>query len=430
VPAAEPPTQPFTDDEIDKLFAAVADEAHLAIAVSGGSDSTALMRLAHRWRLSSPPPSGGQGRVREITALTVDHGLRAESAAETETVRAWAKALGLDHAILNWEGAKPSTGIQAAARAARYRLMGDWCRAHGAKVLLVAHTIDDQAETVLMRLKRGAGVEGLGGMERFTRHGDITVFRPLIAISRQRLRAFLDAVGQHWLEDPSNENERFERVRVRKALARSEITAEAIALTAARSRRAFDAVLAITCRFLDGAVRHHEEGFGEIDLGSLLAQPEDIRIRALSSLVGRYGDHCFTELSQAESLSQWVDCGEGQARTLGGCRIARRTASLLFGREPGRIRPEPVAMPQSGRLRWDNRFDIEVLGPHAGMAIAPAGIAGKVERRRDLPAFVQASLPAVLVGGRLAAIPNLGLRTPWAPSDLSVTAAFGREPWF
>src|SRR5262249_42375576 len=154
-------------------------------------------------------------------------------------------------------------------------------RSHGVKVLLAAHTVDDQAETVLMRLKRGAGVEGLGGMERFARHRGITIFRPLLSVSRDRLRAFLTAVAQPWLDDPSNKNERFERVRMRKMLAGSELTAEAIATTAARSRRAFEAILAVTAKLLDGAVRHREEGFGETDLAHLLDEPQEIRIRAL-----------------------------------------------------------------------------------------------------------------------------------------------------
>jgi tRNA(Ile)-lysidine synthase len=460
VPAAEQQPQIFPDDEIDALFAPIGTEPHIALAVSGGSDSTALMRLALSWVRQqnrhyhpgeglAPPigvssetgptgptspgfrPDEAQKEARpKLTVLTVDHGLRADSAVEACTVGNWARQLGLDHVILRWEGPKPSTGIQAAAREARYRLMGDWCREQAVRVLVVAHTVDDQAETVLMRLKRGAGVEGLGGMEPFARSNGIMVFRPLLGVSRQKLRQYLDSIMQTWLEDPSNENERFERTRIRKVLAGSGLEAEAIATAARRVRRAWDAVLSTTRSFLDGAIRHHEEGFGEIALPGLCAQPEEIRIRALWSLVIRYGDHGFVEYSQIENLSQWVDGGEGQARTLGGCRIHRRKATLIFGREPGRISPDPVALPHTGRLRWDNRFDIEARGPHTGLAIVPAGLAGNIERRPALPAFVQAGLPAVLLRGRLAAVPHLGLRTSSAPSELSITAKFGVEPWF
>jgi tRNA(Ile)-lysidine synthase len=421
VPAAEPPPPLFPDEEINELFAPVAGETHLAVAASGGSDSSALMHLAHRWARSRP--------CRKLTVLTVDHGLRTDSAAEARAVGEWARHLGLDQVILGWQGIKPATGLQAAAREARYRLMGEWCREHGVGVLALAHTIDDQAETVLMRLKRGAGVEGLGGMQPLAYRGEIVLFRPLLAVSRQRLRDYLEVIGQRWLDDPSNDNERFERVRMRKALAAAGLEAQAVALTAKRIGRAWDAILRMTRAFLDEAVRHHAEGFGEVELPALLAEPEEIRVRALWMLVTRYGDGRFIELSQAENLLPWVDRDAGQARTLGGCRIVRRRTSLLFGREPGRISLDAVPMPRSGRLNWDNRFDISVEGPNAQIAVVPAHLAGKMERRPDLPAFVQASLPAVLVEGRLAVIPNLGFRTPDAPPDLAVSATFGMKPW-
>jgi tRNA(Ile)-lysidine synthase len=424
VPAAELSRPIFPDDEINELFAPVAGEPHIALAVSGGSDSLALMHLAASWVKET------EGRITRLTALTVDHGLRAESTAEAQTTGDWARSLGLDHVVLSWEGPKPSTGLQAAAREARYRMMGEWCQAQSIKVLAVAHTIDDQAETVLMRLKRGAGVEGLGGIEQTAHHHGITVFRPLLGISRERLRRYLNSVGQAWIEDPSNQNERFERIRVRKALAGSGLEAAALALSAKRVRRAWEAILGVTRLFLNDAVRHHEEGFGEIALADLAAQSEEIRIRALWSLVSRYGDQGFTELSQIENLAHWVDRGEGQARTLGGCRIHRRKAMLIFGREPGRISRDPVAVPGSGRLRWDNRFNIEAVGLHAGLAVVPAAAAPDIERRPSLPAFVQASLPAMMLEGKLAAVPHLGLRTGAAPPELSVSASFDLKPWF
>ena len=431
-----PAAEPFTDDEIDALFAPIAGEAHIALGVSGGSDSAALMHLVHRWtrqrhRHPGEGRNDGLGEVSpRLTVLTVDHGLRTESAAEARVVGAWAEALGLDHVILNWEGPKPVTGLQAHAREARYRLMGDWCRKHGIKVLLIAHTIEDQAETVLMRLKRGAGVEGLGGMAALAQHGDVATFRPLLAVSRHRLRSFLTATGGRWLDDPSNEDERFERVRMRKTLVEAGLEAQAVALTARRSRRVFEAILAVATKFLDAEVRQHPEGYGELSLEAFLAAPQEIRIRALWSLVTRYGDRSFVELSQAENLSDWIDRSGGQAHTLGGCRIVCRTNSLVFGREPGRISRDPVPVPASGRLRWDRRFDIEAREPHSGMAIVPAGAAGTIARRADLPAFVQASLPAILVEGRLAAVPSLKIGTPSALPELAVTATFWLDRWF
>ncbi|MFL5260472.1 MAG: tRNA lysidine(34) synthetase TilS [Hyphomicrobiales bacterium] len=421
MPAAEPPGSDFSLSEITRLFEPVAGEASLALAVSGGSDSTALMHLAHRWGATRDSPP-------RLTVLTVDHGLRAESAAEAATVARWAKELGLRHATLQWTGAKPWTGLQALAREARYRLMTGWCAEHGVKTLILAHTIDDQAETVLMRLKRGAGVEGLGGMEPVSERDGVVLFRPLLGERRERLRDLLRSIRRSWIDDPSNEDEKFERIGMRRALAEAGIAAESLALTARRARRAFDAILDASRTFLEASVIHHEEGYGEIARDRWLAAPAEIKLRAVSSLVSRYGDRSFTPLSQLEMLAEWLDFGEGRARTLGGCRIERSKSSVRFGREPGRIDPSPV--PVSERLKWDGRFDIVVHGRSTGLAVIPAGVARDLKRRPALPAFVQAGLPAILLDGELAAVPHLGLRTEAAPPHLMVTAVFDARPWF
>jgi tRNA(Ile)-lysidine synthase len=303
-----------------------------------------------------------------------------------------------------------------------------WCAEHGVKVLVLAHTIDDQAETVLMRLKRGAGVEGLGGMMPVSERDGMALFRPLLGEGRERLRDFLRSIPKSWIDDPSNEDERFERVRMRRAFAAAGIAAESLALTARRARRAFDAILDATRRFLESSVVHHEEGYGEIACDRWLAAPAEIKLRALSSLVWRYGDRSFTPLSQLEILAEWLDVGEGRARTLGGCRTERLRSSLRFGREPGRIDPSPV--PVSEQLKWDSRFDVVVHGRSRGLAVIPAGVARDLKRRPALPAFVQAGLPAFLLDGELAAVPHLGLRTEAAPPDLMVTAIFDAGPWF
>ena len=154
----------------------------------------------------------------------------------------------------------------------------------------------------------------------------------MLTIARNRLRDHLRTIGQDWREDPTNQDERFERARLRKALEVLNATgvgAEAIS-TAARSRRAFEAVLAITGRYLRQSLSHHSEG--EVALASLMSEPEEIRIRALWLLVRRYGDGGFLELSQAEALSRWLDQEKGPARTLRGCRIVRRTATCFWPR--------------------------------------------------------------------------------------------------
>src|SRR6185295_1697765 len=193
--------------------------AGVALAVSGGSDSTALMVLFAQWLAQS-----GQSPADTIV-LTVDHGLRQQSRAEAEWVAQMAAGLGFRHAILPWAGAKPKTGVQAAARAARYRLLAEFMGGTGLGVLMTAHTAYDQAETLLMRLARGSGLDGLAAMaptaplESATcgRGGKIVLVRPLLDVAKASLKAALVARGVPWLEDESNAALVFERSRWRAA---------------------------------------------------------------------------------------------------------------------------------------------------------------------------------------------------------------------
>ena len=210
MPGADQAAIAVSEAEAGRLFSPLLSYDHLALAVSGGSDSVALMVLAARWVQS-------QADAPNVTVLTVDHGLRPASAEEAAQVGRWARALGLDHAILGWRGAKPSSGLQAAAREARYALMSDWCLEHGAAAIVTAHTANDQAETVMMRLARGSGVDGLAGMMRETL-APWPVLRPLLGVTRARLRAVLTAAGHDWIDDPSNDDTAFERIRMRQAL--------------------------------------------------------------------------------------------------------------------------------------------------------------------------------------------------------------------
>lgn len=169
----------------------------LAVAVSGGPDSLALAFLAAAWAAKR------RGR---IVALTVDHGLRKDSGKEARTVGRWLNDAGVAHHILTWKGPKPRTGIQAAARNARYRLLREWCRRQGILHLLVAHTRDDQAETFLLRLHRESGVAGLAAMPAISEEPDLRILRPLLTLPKARLIATLQARKQEWIEDPSNKN--------------------------------------------------------------------------------------------------------------------------------------------------------------------------------------------------------------------------------
>ncbi len=198
---------------VNPLYDSLPEGAAIAVAVSGGADSMALVLLADAWAKQH------NGR---IIALTVDHGLRPESATEADTVHSWLTQRKIEHHILRWEGDKPSSNLQSLAREARYALMTSWCKQHQITYLLTAHHQQDQAETVLLRLERGSGVDGLSGIPVQTERDGIILLRPLLLLTPEQLRLYLHEQNQNWIEDPSNQNTRFSRVRMRQWLAQQE----------------------------------------------------------------------------------------------------------------------------------------------------------------------------------------------------------------
>jgi tRNA(Ile)-lysidine synthase len=321
----------------------------VALAVSGGGDSIALMHLAARHAAAhgfSPP-----------VVLTVDHGLRRGSAADAKKVVQWARALGLKTHVLAWKGKKPAAGIEAAARQARYGLMGAWMEAHKIACLCVGHTEDDQAETFLLRLARGSGVDGLSAMAAHAPwpvpgFESLRVRRPLLGLSRAGLRAHLAAIGQDWLEDPMNDDPAFDRVRLRaaaNALAEAGLTAGRIAAAAAHLARARAALEAVTQAVLARAVRPAEQGL-LLDPAALAAAPREVGLRALAAVLMSVSGAAYRPRFEAlERLFDRIAAGAlGGGATLSGCRIGpagrgpRGTGAgeglLLVRREMGRGR--------------------------------------------------------------------------------------------
>jgi tRNA(Ile)-lysidine synthase len=303
-----------------------------ALAVSGGGDSIALMRLFLQWvrQESSPLPS----------VLVVDHGLKDESQAEARTVAAWAAEQGLDAHVLCWTGRKPASNIEERARTARYRLLAGWCEANGISNLFVAHTADDQAETFLLRLARGSGVDGLSAIQPratlplpdFHR---IQLLRPLLHISRAELRVYLMSVGAAWLDDPMNENQRFARVRIRKALPLLEaagLPAWRICQAAQHLGRAREALATATQEFL-GRHARLERGRAVLDGASLAQIPREIALRALSAVLLNVGGAVYRpRFERLEALLNAILADNLAARTLSGCRIGRAPkAQAAFG---------------------------------------------------------------------------------------------------
>lgn len=305
-----------------------------AVAVSGGGDSLALMHLLADWAKAA--------RQTPPVVLTVDHGLRAGSRADAGKVRRWAKAVGLKAQVLRWEGEKPKGDIEAAAREARYRLMAKWCRAHGIAALYVGHTRDDQAETFLLRLARGSGLDGLAAMREVApcpADPALSLVRPLLTFERNTLREHMTARGQEWLEDPMNADPRFARVRMREALALLDIPASRIASAAAHLDRAREALEAVTEAVLRRAVRPD----GLIEPAALISAPREVGLRALAWLLTRASGQPYRpRFERLERLFDRIAAGElGGGSTLHGCKIAPAGTGLL------KISPE------SGRRRSD-----------------------------------------------------------------------------
>lgn len=327
--------EPVTDSEADLLFADLSAAPAAVLAVSGGPDSTALLVLAARWRKRRR-----KGPV--LVAVTVDHGLRPEAAREAAAVKKLAKSLDVKHRTVRWTGEKPSTGIQARAREARYDLLAAEARRHGALHIVTAHTRDDQAETVMFRLARGSGVAGLGAMERMRPLGDVWLTRPLLDLPKARLMATLAARKIAFADDPSNADAKYTRVRWRALmphLAGEGLHAARLATLALRMRRANAAIDRLV-----GAVIHRvtapKAGVLAVDAGLFAELPEEIALRLLGHMVAAAGNEGEVELGKLESLvlalSEAVAADVRFRRTLAGAMITFAQDRISVERAPMR----------------------------------------------------------------------------------------------
>ncbi|MEJ0026884.1 MAG: tRNA lysidine(34) synthetase TilS [Rhizomicrobium sp.] len=293
-----------------------------AVAVSGGGDSIALMHLLAGWakKKRRPPP----------IVVTVDHDLRADSGADARKVMRWAREAGLKPKTLRWTGPRPTADIEAKAREARYRLMGDWAKRNGIAALYVAHTRDDQAETFLLRLMRGSGIDGLAAMRAiapFPLPGfrELGIVRPLLALERDAVRAHLTAKKLPWLDDPMNDEDRFARVRLRKlipALEEAGLSRQRIAAAAAHLSRAREALDAVTAAVLARVVRPCEDGL-DVDASGLAAAPREVGLRALAQLLMAVSGQAYRpRFERLERLFDRLRDGTlGGGATLHGCRV-------------------------------------------------------------------------------------------------------------
>lgn len=368
---------PLTVAEVDALFASLAGRGRLALAVSGGADSTALLHLFNDWRSRADGAD-----VPLPLVLTVDHGLRPESRDEAQAVEALCARLGLPHRILSWTGEKPARGIQHAARSTRLALMRAAMAEAGCAALVLAHHCNDQAETFLDRLARGSGVYGLAAMAPETSRGGVTLLRPLLSVPKARLVATLVARDASWAEDPSNRDPRYRRTAMRAllpTLGEVGIDAARLAATARSMARAAQALESWADSVIATRVEQHPAGPLRLSLAGFDALPEEIRLRVVARLLRRCAQADYTP--RLASLEAAVDAvlGSDDApdRTLAGCVLRRRGEFLILSRETGRAPPSPQRLGPGESLDWDARLRISLAaGAPGAVLVGPLGEGG------------------------------------------------------
>jgi tRNA(Ile)-lysidine synthase len=339
---------PISVQQAKSLFADWKHADGLVLAVSGGPDSVALMWLAARWRraLSRGP---------HLLAVTVDHGLRAESAREARDVKRLARALDVPHRTMRWIGEKPKSGVPAAARTARYRLLAGAARRSGASHILTAHTRDDQAETLLMRLVRGSGISGLAAMARESEREGVFIARPFLNVSKSRLIATLAKADIGYADDPTNRDVSFTRPRIRsviEGLATEGGDARNLARLASRLARANAAIEVL----VDGAARYLALRDREpqsppasaaqfpstalstaFEAAAFARMPEEIRLRLLLRAIDRAGHEGPAELGKVEALLAVFDKALRMATEKRQARLKQTLAGAVISLGGGRI---------------------------------------------------------------------------------------------
>ena len=370
----------------------------LGLAVSGGGDSMAMLHLA----------AGTGARV-----VTVDHGLRPEAAAEAAAVGQVCAGLGLRHDIVHWHWDQRGN-LQDAARRGRRALIADWARRVGVQAVALAHTRDDVAETFVMRLARGAGVDGLAAMAARWQEGGVTWLRPLLSATRAELREYLLGIGGAWVEDPSNDNPRFDRVRVRKALAVLAplgITAERLGEVAAHLAEARDALDAVTeaaarrvLHDLAGAVRFDAAWVGE---------SAEVQRRLVLRVIATIAPHDYGPRGPAvQALRERLLAGK--PGVLAGCRFVVQRGQLWACREARAVAGLVCDQGQvwDGRWRLDGPKGAQVRALGAGLALCPDWRAVGVPRAALLAS------PSLWLGDSLIAAPHAGFGTGYSANPL------------
>lgn len=402
----------------DRMADLAPDVRRLGVAVSGGGDSIALLHLLAPW---------AKARNVRLDTATVDHGLRPDAKAEIALACGQADALGLVHHTLTWDDPKRIGNLQGQARDARYRLLSDWARSRKLDAVCLAHTRDDQAETVLLRLARGSGVDGLAAMGARRHRSGVIWLRPMLDLARADLRAWLRARDIPWCEDPSNTDPRFDRVRARTALAALApigVDAKGLVATAHAMARAQEALGRRATEIANRGAVGFDDGDAMLDLVALGEIDAETRLRLLAEAL-RWVSAADYRPRLAALEAVWDKVAGGSGATLHGCALIPRGPALRICREYNAVRDCRAAL---GNL-WDGRwiFTLPEASRAHVQALGPTGLA-QIERPDDGPPHASLlSTPAIWADGSVLSVPRLkwgaSARTDRAPDPASFVSA-------
>ncbi len=395
----------------------------IAVGVSGGADSLALLVLVDEW---------ARMRGGRAIGLTVDHGLRSGSGTEALWVANEAQNRGIEHHILTWQDRKPVTGIQEKARNARRQLLLDWCRDNGVLHLCLGHHVNDQVETHLMRMARGSGFVGQAGMSQIREYAHARIIRPLLSVEKDRLEATLlsmeHGIGQSWLDDPSNDREQFERVRVRRAVCELAMTGGGLSALADSIRE--QGVIRreleeLGAQALASSAALYPAGYARLDVRALNNHGDVVAAYALSRLIKSIGGLRYP-VAREKLERTWrllLQRGAKGRLTVGGCLFSRTGNGVLVTREERNLPPrQPVTVDQ--HMYWDNRFmvslgiyDEEEIKTGGGPGFEIGGLRRRgwdrlvrtmpELRRHSVPLSARYALPALFHDGEIIAVSHL-----------------------
>ncbi|MDG1738036.1 MAG: tRNA lysidine(34) synthetase TilS [Paracoccaceae bacterium] len=388
----------------------------LGLAVSGGGDSLALLHLAVDW---------ASQQSAKVFVYTVDHGLRPEAATEAAFVGDLCRQLGVTHKVLNWTGWDGAGNLPQEARRARYRLIAEAANEDGVKTIALGHTQDDQAETFLMALTRRSGVDGLAGMPRCKADHGVNWIRPLLDVSRSTLRSYLTEADQKWIEDPTNEDTAYERVRMRNAkdeLGMLGLSADAMSAVAQNMQSVQSALREVTqsakrdiCTPISGAVRLNRKLF--------LAQPEEIKRRLVVDCLRYVAPNAAAP--RREALKPLLIDPDAKDASLSGCLVLFKPDAIWIVREPNAVK----ALESEVEAHWDGKWRVKGPLSEHNLVIRALGEEGLKcfpdWRDAGLPRPAMLASPSIWQGERLIAAPLVAQSADWSAEML-----FGAENFF